>query len=254
MFRQKSYSLYKSFFKNPPKIRINQNRTYLIENRSCIFQSSSSSSNQNFPSIKSIFNKNPNHSLKRSKSFKQSVDYKFYKLLKKSPLTPKHGRNKFFNYREIIDKSPFNFDFKGEDEIIKRIKKINKGNKKHKILSELANKKQIEKRKKTKKFLNEMKLTKINIRLVKKKVLEEKKIMINEFNNLQQKHKKKIIRLKNISFEHPQTNKNLYHNNSGTIISLNKLFDKERKMVIKKDKLMHRFHEIMSKLKAQSEK
>ena len=81
-----------------------------------------------------------------------------------------------------------------------------------------------------------MKLNKINIRLVKRKVIEEKKV-INEFNNFR---KKKIFRLKNMSFEYPHTTKNLYNSNSGTIISFRKLFDKERKLVIKKDKLMHR--------------
>ena len=249
MFSQKSYTLYNSFYNNLSKIRLNQNRSFLFE-RSNIFQLSTNTNsvNNNFPFIKSNINPNPN--LKRSKSFKKNLDYKFFKLLKKGSLTPNNQKRKF-NYPEIIDKCCFNFNLKDEDETIKRIKEINKGNKKHKILSDIALKKEIIKRKKAKQFFNEMKLTKINIRLVKKKVIEEKKI-INEFHNMQLKRTKKILKLKRISFDHPRTTKNV-SNNSCSTLSLNNLLDKERKLVIKKGRLMHRFHEIMNKIKTNNE-
>ena len=254
MFKRKSYNLYNTFqtsFKKPLKSVSNPSETFFSNNRSYIFQSSTKQSTNNFPFINS-YNLKPNS--KRAKSFKQSVDYKFYKLIKKSPLTTKNSkRRKNFYYPEIVSKSPFNFDFKTDDEMLKRIKLINKGNKKHKILSAIASKREIEKRKKALKFLHEMKLRKINIRLIKKKVIEEKKIMVSEFNNSQRKNKKNIFRLKKISFEHPQTTKNLYRNNSESVFSFNKLINNERKMVFKKDKLMHRFHEIMHKLNSQSE-
>jgi len=252
MFLKKSYTLYNSFLNKSSKLGIlNPNRTFLMDNRNYINSNTNLNSNlnssltsKNFPYIKSYFNPG----LKRSKSFKGTVDYKFYKLLKKYPLTPKNTKKKNFFYPEIMSKSPFNFEFKDQDEMISRIKRINIGIKKHKILCDIAHKKVIEKRKKAKKFLNEMKLNKINIRLVKRKVIEEKKV-INEFNNFR---KKKIFRLKNMSFEHPHTTKNLFPNKSGNIISFAELFDKERKLVIKKGKLMYRFHEIMDKINSQT--
>ena len=252
MFLKKSYTLYNSFFKRSSKMGlINPNRTFIIDNKNYINSNTnlnsylnSSLTSKNFPFIKSYFNSG----IKRSKSFKENVDYKFYKILKKYPLTPKNNKKKIFFCPGIVSKSPFNFEFKDQDEMIKRIKRINKGNKKHKILCDIAHKKEIEKRKKARKFLDEMRLNKINIRLVKRKIVEEKKVM-NELNN---SHKKKIFRLKNMSFEYPHTTKNLYNSNSGTIISFRKLFDKERKLVIKKDKLMHRFHEIMNKINSQT--
>ena len=98
-----------------------------------------------------------------------------------------------------------------------------------------------------------MKLTKINIRLLKKKVIEEKKIM-NEFNSMNFTHTKKIIKLKNIVFDSPKTTKNIYDiNPGGEILSFNKLFDNERKLIIKKGRLMHRFHEIMNKINSKND-
>ena len=94
-----------------------------------------------------------------------------------------------------------------------------------------------------------MKLTKINVKLMKKRDIEEQK-KINILNNLKQKRKKKIKKFKNISFEHPKTTKNINNSNKFSIISFSSLIDNERKLVIKKDKLMHRFHEIMNKLKS----
>ena len=252
MLSQKSYTLYNSFLTRPYKIRLKPNKTFFFD-RSNLFQSNSNSNsiNYNFPAIK-IPNNNKPH-LKRAKSFKKSIDYKFYKLLKKGPITPKQKKGAFY-YPEIIDKSPFSFNLQDEeDETLKRIKKINKGNKKHRILSNIAYKKEIQKRKNTKKFLNEMKLTKINIRLLKKKVIEEKKIM-NEFNSMNFTHTKKIIKLKNIVFDSPKTTKNIYDiNPGGEILSFNKLFDNERKLIIKKGRLMHRFHEIMNKINSKND-
>jgi len=246
MIRQKSYTLYNNFNHFPRKfffIKNNQN-----SDTGSIIKPNSITNNiiiNNFPEIKTNFN---NNTMKRTKSTKYSVDYKFYKLLRRSSLTP--NRKRVFLYDNSIDKSPFNFCLKDkEDEIIKRLKIINKGNKKHQILCDIANKKEIEKRKKAKEFFKEMKLTKINFKLMKKRDIEEQK-KINILNNLKQKRKKKIKKFKNISFEHPKTTKNISNSNKFSIISFSSLIDNERKLVIKKDKLMHRFHEIMNKLKS----
>lgn len=251
MFHKKSYTLYGSFYTKPKKMMLPHNRTFFFD-RSSLYKSNSNttSSNINFPFIKK--SNNYIHNVKRTKSFKKTVDYKFYKLLQKTPLTPKN-RNFNFYYPEIIDKSPFNCNLKDEqDETLKRIKKINKANKKHKILCDLAYKKEIKKRKEAKKFFKDMKLTKINIKLVKKKEIEEQKL-INGFKNLRLHRIKKMHKLQYNSFEHPKTTaKNIFDLN-GTALSINNLFEKERKLVLRKDKLMHRFHEIMNKIYSKNE-
>ena len=86
----------------------------------------------------------------------------------------------------------------------------------------------------------------MNIRLVKKQKIEEQKI-INERNLLN--NKKKIRKIRNISFESPMGVKNMCKTNKVSLMPLNKLFENERKLVNKKDQLMHRFHEIMNKIR-----
>lgn len=246
MIRQKSYTLYNRFPRKLFFIKNNQN-----SDTGSIIKPNSITNNiiiNNFPEIKTNFNYN---TLKRSNSTKYSVDYKFYKLLRRSSLTP--NKKRVFLYENIIDKSPFNFCLNDkEDEIIKRLKIINKGNIKHQILCDIASKKEIEKRKKAKKFFQEMKLKKINVKLMKKRDIEEQK-KINILNNLEHKRKKRIKKFRNISFEHPKTTKNISHSNRFSIISFSSLIDNERKLVIKKDKLMHRFHEIMNKINSKND-
>lgn len=242
MFRQKSYILYNPFLSKTTKSNNqNQNRTFFFAPQQVNIKSDKSSESLS-PKFKRI---------RSYKSFnKNSLDYKFYKLLKKSP---KPKKNSNFFLPEIIDKSPFNFNLKDEEaEIIKKIKRINKGNKKHRLLSEMAFKKETEKRKNVKNFLNEMKLNRINIKLVEKQNLEEKKKKLTQMLNLQMKKKKKIKKITSISFDSiykgskSTTNKNSF-------VTINNLFDNERKLVLRRDKLMHRFHEIMNKLNSNTQ-
>ena len=234
MIKQKSYSLYNPFLSRTTKS--NQNRTFFSDHRTIL-----KSDKLDYPSIKLNNMKRVNS----DKSFKKtSLDYKFYKLLKKNRSVQKNSN---FFFPNIIDKSPFNFNLKDEEaEIIKKIKNINKGNKKHRILSELAFKKETQKRKNIKEFMNEMKLYRINIKLVKKQNIEEKKKK-KEILNLQIKKMKKLTHTSFDSMDKgSKSAKNKYK-----ILTINNLFDKERKLIFKRDKLMHRFHEIMNKLKVQ---
>ena len=234
MIKQKSYSLYNPFLSRATKS--NQNRTFFSDHRTIL-----KSDKLDYPSIKLNNMKRVNS----YKSFKKtSLDYKFYKLLKKNRSVQKNSN---FFFPNIIDKSPFNFNLKDEEaEIIKKIKNINKGNKKHRILSELAFKKETQKRKNIKEFMNEMKLYRINIKLVKKQNIEEKKKK-KEILNLQIKKMKKLTHTSFDSMDKgAKSAKNKYK-----ILTINNLFDKERKLIFKRDKLMHRFHEIMNKLKVQ---
>ncbi len=91
-----------------------------------------------------------------------------------------------------------------------------------------------------------MKLYRINIKLVKKQNIEEKKKK-KEILNLQIKKMKKLTHTSFDSMDKgSKSAKNKYK-----ILTINNLFDKERKLIFKRDKLMHRFHEIMNKLKVQ---
>ena len=244
MLQIKSYYLYNPIKKKYPiSIKLNQNRTFFYDTGTIIHPNTSLNTNlSNFPFIQK---QNSFLSCKRTKSSKNSLFYKFYKSLKKISSTPKAKYS--FYHRDVIDKSAFNFNLKNEDDdILERMKKINKGNKKHKHLYNIAYKKELDKRKTAQNFFKEMKITKMNIRLVKKQKIEEQKI-INERNLLN--NKKRIRKIRNISFESPMGIKNMCKTNKVSLMPLNKLFENERKLVIKKDQLMHRFHEIMNKIR-----
>ena len=255
MLEAKSYALYKSLFKLDKKRNFNKNNSNNAINNN-IFQSysisnsnnnniNSKNKNKNLPLLKT--RKNLLSNLKRSRSYKHSIDYKFYKSLKNGSLTPNNNDDKKNIRFPQVDNSCFNFCINEEDESVKRVKKINAGNKKHKILSELAYKKEIKKRKKNKKFFNDMKLARINFQLAKKKDIEDKKIT-NEIN-----YKKRILKIKKTNFEHPKTYKDIYHDNYGEIFSNKKFIDKEKKFILKKEKLMKRFHEIMNKINSETQ-
>ena len=243
MYAIKSYVLYKPYFIVEQKSRTFKNNSTNFSNTN-IFQSYSNSNpnnNKHFPLLKVGKNFMPN--LKRSKSYKQSIDYKFYKSLKNDSLGLIN--KKYDTIFPEVEKSCFNFCKNEEDEMLKRIKRINDGNRKHKILCDIAFKKEIKKKKKNKKFLSEMKLARINFKISKKKVLENQKIT-NELNN-----KQKIIKIKNKNLEHPKTTKDIYYDKYRQIFS-NKFINNEKKYVIKKEKLMKRFHEIMDKINSKS--
>ena len=131
MYAIKSYVLYKPYFIVEQKSRTFKNNSTNFSNTN-IFQSYSISNlnnNKHFPLLKVGKNFMPN--LKRSKSYKQSIDYKFYKSLKNDSLGLIN--KKYDTIFPEVEKSCFNFCKNEEDEMLKRIKRINDGNRKHKI-------------------------------------------------------------------------------------------------------------------------
>ena len=118
---------------------------------------------------------------------------------------------------------------------------INKGNQKHERLTYIETKKENQKKKNAKKFMKEMKLAKINLKLINQKHIEERKIK----NGLINLNRNKLRRTKNFC-----TNiSNKENKNSNIHIKINNIIDNERKLVMQKDKLMHRFYQIMKNSK-----
>ena len=240
MIWQKTYYFYHQPKYNrtqQKKIR-NMKNDILLSKGSYQTNSTSNINLINFPCIKS---RNNNNKLERSNSSKNNIYYKFYKLLKKFPLTPKHKLNLLND--NILSTSPFYFGTQNDqDEILKKINIINKGNHKHQMLTNIETKKENQKKKSAKQFMKEMKLVKINLKLINKKNIEERKIK-HELINLS---KNKLRRTRSLCTNISSNKKN---RNSNIHIKINNIMNNERKLVIHKDKLMHRFYEIMKNFK-----
>ena len=234
MLGPKSYYFYQPIYNKSHQVKKRKN------SNDNIYRTNSTSNINliNFPCLKS---RNFNYKLERSKSSKNIIDYKFYKILKKFPLTPRHKQNLLDEY--ISGKSPFYFGAQNnQDEVLKKLMIINKGNQKHERLTYIETKKENQKKKNAKKFMKEMKLAKINLKLINQKHIEERKIK----NGLINLNRNKLRRTKNFC-----TNiSNKENKNSNIHIKINNIIDNERKLAMKKGKLMHRFYEIMNNLKS----
>ena len=232
-----SYHFYQPINNRTQQIRNENLNSDIFLNEGYINQMNSTTTMNviSFPRIKS--RNNINNKVKRSNS-SINLDYKFYKILKKNPLKPKHKRNSLNKY--TTGTFPFYFGTQSrDDEVLKKINIIDRGNKKHEMLTYMASRREIEKIKNAKKFKKEMKIAKINLKLINQKNIEEKKIK-NELINLSRNKLRKTRRY--------YTNIMDKKNNDSNI-SINSIIHNERKYVMKKGKLMHRFYEIMNNLK-----
>ena len=232
-----SYHFYQPINNRTQQIRNENLNSDIFLNEGYINQMNSTTTMNviSFPRIKS--RNNINNKVKRSNS-SINLDYKFYKILKKNPLKPKHKHNSLNKY--TTGTFPFYFGTQGrDDEVLKKINIIDRGNKKHEMLTYMASRREIEKIKNAKKFKKEMKIAKINLKLINQKNIEEKKIK-NELINLSRNKLRKTRRY--------YTNIMDKKNNDSNI-SINSIIHNERKYVMKKGKLMHRFYEIMNNLK-----
>ena len=232
-----SYHFYQPINNRTQQIRNGNLNSDIFLNEGYINQMNSTTTMNviSFPRIKS--RNNINNKLKRSNS-SINLDYKFYKILKKNPVKPRHKRNSLYKYTTGI--FPFYFGTQDrDDEVLKKLNIIDRGNKKHEMLTYMASRREIEKRKNANKFKKEMKIAKINLKLINQKNMEEKKIK-NELINLSRNKLRKTRRC--------YTNL-LDKKNSNSTISINSIIHNERKYVMKKGKLMHRFYEIMNNLK-----
>ena len=232
-----SYHFYQPINNRTQQIRNENLNSDIFLNEGYINQMNSTTTMNviSFPRIKS--RNNINNKVKRSNS-SINLDYKFYKILKKNPLKPKHKRNSLNKY--TTGTFPFYFGTQDrDDEVLKKLNIIDRGNKKHEMLTYMASRREIEKRKNAKKFKKEMKIAKINLKLINQKNIEEKKIK-NELINLSRNKLRKTRRY--------YTNIMDKKNNDSNI-SINSIIHNERKYVMKKGKLMHRFYEIMNNLK-----
>ena len=232
-----SYHFYQPINNRTQQIRNENLNSDIFLNEGYINQMNSTTTMNviSFPRIKS--RNNINNKLKRSNS-SINLDYKFYKILKKNPVKLRHKRNSLYKY--TTGTFPFYFGTQDrDDEVLKKLNIIDRGNKKHEMLTYMASRREIEKRKNSKKFKKEMKIAKINLKLINQKNMEEKKIK-NELINLSRNKLRKTRRC--------YTNL-LDKKNSNSTISINSIIHNERKYVMKKGKLMHRFYEIMNNLK-----
>ena len=94
-----------------------------------------------------------------------------------------------------------------------------------------------------------MKLAKINMKLINQRNIEEQKIK-NELNNLKYNKLRKTRNRPKIKYKNFNSANTLNKKNSVSNISINNIIDNERKLAMKKGKLMHRFYEIMNNLKS----
>ena len=255
MIGKKSFYLYHPMFN---KIHLTKDKNLYTNTNTFysstgnIFHSNSTSyaNSINFPLIIKSHNNFDifNSKMKRTKSTINLIDYKFYKILKREPLTPTHKPK--INYQDSIGASPFYLGSQSkEDELLEKIMKINTGNKKHEMLAYIASKKEKDKKRNVKKFMKEMKLAKINMKLINQRNIEEQKIK-NELNNLKYNKLRKTRNRPKIKYKNFNSANTLNKKNSVSNISINNIIDNERKLAMKKGKLMHRFYEIMNNLKS----
>ena len=167
--------------------------------------------------------------VKKNLSYRQSLYNRFYKLLKNRTIK----KPKYDLFPQINDKNTFNFSLKDENnDILIRTLNIDKGNKKHILYSNIASKREREKIREAKEFRNKMKIIESNLKIIQKNNLEEKRKM------------KELIMIRKIKKINPKGKNNDIK--SYILKNDNKLINK--KLEIRKGKLINKFEEIMKRI------